>query len=380
MSVVESKVVECDQLKFDKENPRLPKRLQGVSEEILVIDYMIRNGNILELMKSIAETGYSSAEPLLVVEDKKDDKFIVVEGNRRLTAVKLLRNSKLAKLRVKSITEIVDNAKYIPDEIPVLVYKSREEILDYLGYRHITGVKEWGALEKARYLDQLYILHYTDENKHEIYAKLAKMIGSRSDYVFKLHQALRLYNKANDDAYYGAQINEEEISFSWLTTALGYKEIMNFLNIQDDDSGELKDLNVGNFEKIFLWMFDPQKKIIGDSRQISKLASVVAQPKALAQLERGNTIEEAVLYTSAPSDTFIEMLEMSKQYLKRAKDAIEQLNENPTGSKELLNDISKLAKTISGGLISNFSDEESAEELTEEENAVLAKLLKRANK
>lgn len=381
MPAIEQKLIECDQLKFDKDNPRLPKRLQGVSDETVVIDYMVRNGNILELMKSIAETGYSSAEPLLVVEDKIDGKFIVVEGNRRLTAVKLLRAPQLAKLRVKSITDAVEKAKYIPEEIPVIVYESRKEILDYLGYRHITGVKEWGALEKARYLDQLYNIHCTDENKNEIYTKLAKMIGSRSDYVFKLHQALRLYNKANDDAYYGAKINEEEISFSWLTTALGYREIINFLNIQDDYSDELVALNEDNFQKIFLWMFDPKKRIIEDSRQISKLASIVAQPKALEQLEKGSAIEEAVLYTSAPSDTFMWMLKTSKQYLKQAKDAIEQLSEEPSGAKELLEDITKTAKTITGGLVSNFSnDEEREEDLTDEERAILMKVLKKTNK
>lgn len=94
---IEKSVESIANLKFDIYNPRLPKRLQGITNDSEIIDYMVKNGNILELMKSISELGYSAAEPVLVVLDEKDKKYIVVEGNRRLTAVKLLNNPGLAK-------------------------------------------------------------------------------------------------------------------------------------------------------------------------------------------------------------------------------------------------------------------------------------------
>ena len=221
MANKEKITIKLNNLKFDAQNPRLPMRLQGVTDENKVIDYMVKYGNVTELMLSIGETGYSEAEPLLVVKEGTD-KYIVVEGNRRLAALKLLNDSELTKGRIQSINSVVSGAKYIPEEVPCIVYANREDVLDYLGYRHITGVKDWGALEKARYLDQLYQIHIKSTPQEKIYQKLAKMIGSRSDYVYKLHTALKLYNKANDKAYYGADIKEEDISFSWLTTALGY--------------------------------------------------------------------------------------------------------------------------------------------------------------
>lgn len=347
-------MINVEQLKYDELNPRLPKRLLGIRDEEKIIDYMVKNGNILELMKSIAETGYSEAEPLLVVKDLSDNKYVVVEGNRRLTAVKLLNNPQLAKVRTASIDEIVKEAGFIPKEIPVIIYNSRDQILDYLGYRHITGVKDWGALEKARYLDQLYQVHCNEENKAYIYTKLAKMIGSRSDYVCKLHQALKLYNMANEEAYYGANISEEEISFSWITTAIGYSEIIQFINITDD----MKQINSENYKKIFLWMFDPQKKVIGDSREISKLAKIVAQESSLKKLENGSSVEEAILYTSVPGEVFMEMLKYARKSLRQAKDAIEQLSEEPSGARDILDEITKIVRTINGGLDSNFSENE----------------------
>ena len=376
MSSTERKIVNIEKLHFDQLNPRLPKRLQGVSDEAVIIDYMLKNGNILELMKSISETGYSEAEPLLVVKD--NESYIVVEGNRRLTALKLLNDENKAKIRISSVVEIVNEAIIIPEEVPVIVYPSRNDILDYLGYRHITGVKDWGALEKARYLEQLYIIHCDEENKTTIYSKLAKMIGSRADYVCKLHQALQLYNIANDNAYYGADITEEQISFSWITTALGYNEINIYLNIDN----ELKHLNEEHYKQLFVWMFDPKKKVINDSREISKLASIISQESSLKKLETGSSIDEAILYTSVPSEAFMEMLKYAKKYLKQAKDAIEQLSEEPEGARTILKEITKTVNTINGGLDSNFPTDENEvfKNFSKEQIEEIVKLLAKKDK
>lgn len=346
--------VKLEKLKFDAKNPRLPHRLQGITEDKLVIDYMVKYGNIVELMKSIAETGYSEEEPLLVVSNE-DESYTVVEGNRRLAALKILNNPGLTNVRVQTIKETIDEAKYFPTEIPVILYEKREDVLGYLGYRHITGIKDWGSLEKARYLDQLYEMHINDEDNTKIYYKLAKMIGSHSGYVSKLHLALKLYNRANDEAYYGADITEKQISFSWLTTALGYNGILKFLGLKATEASSLEALNEENYRKLFIWMFDEDKRIISDSRQICDLAVIVEDTNALQKLEKGSSVEEALLYTGAPSEAFLEMLRGAKQKLKQAKDAIEQLSTEPADARELIEDIQKLARTVIGGLDANFN-------------------------
>ena len=178
--------LKVDELVLDNFNPRLPKSLHGEENEEKIVEYMLAFGNITELMQSIVETGYSDAEPLLVIKDQNSEKYVVIEGNRRLTALKLLNNPKTAKTKTSAINEIVESAAgKIPTTVPCIVYENRDEILDYLGYRHITGVKDWGALEKANYLDLLYKKHVKDSEK-DIYKKLAKMIGSKADYVKKL--------------------------------------------------------------------------------------------------------------------------------------------------------------------------------------------------
>src|SRR5690606_11897920 len=136
-------------------NPRLPKSKHGKSEKA-VIEFMLLEAATLELMLAIAENDFFAGELLLVVEDKADPgKYIVVEGNRRLTAVKLLNNPDLTSVKKIATKEIAGGAKFKPLELPCLVFEDKNKILKYLGFRHITGIKSWRLLEKARYLYDL---------------------------------------------------------------------------------------------------------------------------------------------------------------------------------------------------------------------------------
>jgi hypothetical protein len=48
----------------------------------------------MELVESVAANGYRDLEPLFIVVEKGKD--VVVEGNRRVAAVKLLKDADLA--------------------------------------------------------------------------------------------------------------------------------------------------------------------------------------------------------------------------------------------------------------------------------------------
>ena len=379
--MTEKSTIQLQDLYFDPQNPRLPKHLLGVMDEKKIIEYMVRYGNIVELMQSIGETGYSEAEPLLVVPATENNgKYIVVEGNRRLAALKLLSSPELTSLRRTVIANVIAEAKYKPTQIPVIIYSKRNDVLDYLGYRHITGVKDWGALEKARYLDQLYSLHIDELGKDKIYSVLAKMIGSRSDYVAKLHTALKLYDHANDQAYYGVEIEKKDFNFSWLTTALSFSGTVSYLGLESPGDSDLGHLNEENFKQLFVWMFDPKKKKIDDSRQITELNKIIEAPKALERLKSGSSISEAILYTSAPNETFLELIEKAKSALQSCKNMIEQLSYYPQEASDNLEDIRKLCNSIEGALKANFAsdaDDETAilQKLTSEQKEFLRKLL-----
>lgn len=152
--------IPIENLIFDPENPRLPETLRAKKDlpeyERSVINWMLQFENVTELMGSIGEKGFFPAEPILVVASE-NGKYEVVEGNRRLTAVKILNNPEQADKKKKSIEEILkeSNADKIPESIPSIIFEKRDEVLFYLGYKHITGVQSWDSLAKAKYLKQL---------------------------------------------------------------------------------------------------------------------------------------------------------------------------------------------------------------------------------
>jgi len=85
-------------LKLDTANPRHPE----FESQREIIEWMTSGSGrigekLLALAKDIAGIGLNPADRVMVVrDDKEKGQFIVLEGNRRLTAVKLLNDPHVA--------------------------------------------------------------------------------------------------------------------------------------------------------------------------------------------------------------------------------------------------------------------------------------------
>ena len=82
-------------LDFDPHNPRLLEDLVKKPTEAQVIKAMADMADLSELVESIASNGYIDIEPLIV--QSAGTRYVVLEGNRRLAAIRLLQNPDLAK-------------------------------------------------------------------------------------------------------------------------------------------------------------------------------------------------------------------------------------------------------------------------------------------
>lgn len=312
-----------DQLHFDPQNPRLTEEVRSAGEEA-IIEWMLKDGNIIELMASISATGYSDAEPVLVAPnpDQSVGGWIVVEGNRRLTAVKLLNDPSKAHLRSNVVKLTADEAYHEPPkELPVLIYDSRDDILDYLGYRHITGVKAWGAREKAEYLWQLYQRNTDSPHNQDakVLKKVAKVVGSNANAAKKTIVTLQLVKQAEEAAFWdsGSEIERGDVEFSVLGTALSYSEIKQFLGIKDDTAWDLGNLNTENAKSLFSWLFGKNKKV-SESRKIKTLAKVVASEEALRKLKEGQPLDAAAEYSSEAIENFRKLMSNATTNLREA--------------------------------------------------------------
>jgi hypothetical protein len=336
-------------LLFDPKNPRLPSSVDENSDEA-IIRWMLEDATIIELMMSIGEKGYFPGEALLVVEDKNvPGKYIVIEGNRRLTAVKLLLDPALAPIRKKSVEQASQEAKYKPQQLPVLKFDKREDIIYYLGYRHITGIKTWGALAKAKYLKQL-LESLGPGDQTQQYQNLAKTIGSRADYVAKQLAGLAVYEKIGDEGFFNIKdLDQDRIDFAVLTTALNYQNIHKFIGMKNSQDRELENINTKSLKELTSWMFErlsEGKTRLGESRNLGDLNSVLGNEKALTAFRDGRPLPEAVLLTEKPSELFQKSVLEAKSRLDMAQSNVHLVNEFTQAQSQLLFEIMKIARNL----------------------------------
>ena len=333
---------------FDPQNPRLPSYIREESNK-KIIEWMILDASLIDLMSSIAQNGFFAGEPILAIPQK--EKFVVVEGNRRLAAALILNKPSLTKVKFNSIREVLEGSKKenIPEELPVVIFQERNDILDYLGYRHITGVQSWGPLAKARYLDELYSAMPGKKNLDHTCTRLAKKIGSKRYYVKQLLVAHWLYNILEEEAFFRIRgLDESSIDFSNLYDSLRHPGIRNFLGIDFDKQDPIKKYNKDHFKEFCIWVFEknggPTK--LGGGKNLSILDSVVQHKEALKKFRDGETLEEASKYSDLPNEIFSTHTANAYHQIKSARDIYHKIDKCEETALGHLKDVKKISSML----------------------------------
>ena len=311
--------VPLENLKFDPLNPRLPSRVNGNDVDD-VLKFMVEDAGLLDLMGSIAKQGFFPGEPLLVTPDPKDGSdYIVIEGNRRLASCYLLNNPQAAPRKRGPVSKAADGmAPGTLDTIPVLIFPARNDILKHLGYRHVTGIKEWDPLAKARFLRQQF--NSEAGTNGERFKSIAKSIGSRSDYVGRLLTAFHLYSEIEEQNFYDIpDLDETTLEFSLISSFLAYTDIVEYLQLQNSQDLEAKGLNAERLKFITDFVFrkvDGKSTKLGESRNLKNLAAVLSNDKARDELEGGASLAVASRMVESASAAVTGLLDDALDILK----------------------------------------------------------------
>ncbi|ACD15569.1 ParB N-terminal domain-containing protein [Paraburkholderia phytofirmans] len=334
-------IIAVKDLRLDALNPRLPTTVARTQEAM--IDYLATTTSIEDLMSAIAENGYFPGEPLIAVKRDNEDLYDVVEGNRRLTAVILLNDPSRCSKPSTRMRELSDSVGDF-DELPVVVRATRQEVLPYLGFRHITGVKQWEPLAKARYLKQLFDMTNTTAVPGDRYAEVANAIGSRRDHVKRNLDALAVYEVIEQQDFFEIdELGEESIKFSILSTALADENIASFVGSAVWDAAEQEylptnpivdadALDVHKVRKLAEWCFKKDEKgktVLGESRNLRQLAAVVSTSKALEALQNGASLEYSYRMTKGVDAEFLELLYEAEATVRRAVSMIASVDYAP---------------------------------------------------
>lgn len=179
-----------DNLKLWKENPRFDTaesqsriKVADFAEEI--ISEPADKASFFELIKSIVKLGFIDFEPIVVWKNASN-RYVVAEGNRRILALKLLRNPENAPKDIRKFisqqSKLIDRQSI--EKVQVCVAPNLEATRWYVLQRHSTSSiqKPWQRLQQQRFIVSLY-----DEYNHDIDKIIAITGFTRSEIV----QALR---------------------------------------------------------------------------------------------------------------------------------------------------------------------------------------------
>ena len=155
------KKLKLTQIYLDPNNPRFVEEVDDVVDPENYFDESVqeKSSNLLEkkyglknLQDSIISNGYLPIDRIVVRKiDEYDgeDRYLVLEGNRRVAAAK--------KVSISSQSNEIELEDYVLEslnDLPVLEYTGSDPNAAWIfqGLRHISGIKDWSAVHKAKLL------------------------------------------------------------------------------------------------------------------------------------------------------------------------------------------------------------------------------------
>ena len=311
-------LVNTRELQFDRQNPRLAGMdisVGSTDEDIIRIlwDAM----DVRELVMSIQASGFFSHEFLIVEEDTQ----VVLEGNRRLAAVRLLLEPAFLEERANQIPRLPTSALEALETVPV-IYKTREEAWRYLGFKHVNGPAKWSSYAKSCYIASVHRDHGVSLED------IAHQIGDTHKTVQRLFQGLMVKEQAVeagsfdlDDRWYN------HFSFSHLYTGIRYQGISDFLNLDSESEENTRPVpkeNMSKLGELFVWLYGSKREkkppvIRSQNPDLRHLDRVLSHPEAREALRAGQTLDLALKASRPPTSAFRESLMSSKRLLQDAR-------------------------------------------------------------
>lgn len=153
--------IDLKRLLVDEENPRLPDDTTSQRDAMQrLADH--QGTKLLALAKHIQDHGLNPAQRFIVMKESGSRDYIVLDGNRRLVAMKAVESpgafGNLAPSRIRALKKL--DAKRMPVKVPCVVFADRQEAepwirLTHLDQRSGVGQSKWSTTQKAKHEERL---------------------------------------------------------------------------------------------------------------------------------------------------------------------------------------------------------------------------------
>jgi hypothetical protein len=281
--------IAVDRLFLDSKNPRLAEYALGNKpSQMELLKILWQNMAVDELAMSIAAIGYFEHEPIFVAEE--EGKLVVIEGNRRVAAVKLLLDAEVRhKLKITNLPRISKERAQEISSLPI-VRSTRQDLWQYLGFKHVNGPAKWGSYAKAQYIAEVR------EQFNVPLESIAEQIGDRNRTVQRLYRAMMVIRQAEEAGVFHRENRYKGgFSFSHLYTGLDYEGFKRFLQIKDESvesKAPVPAARISELGELCRWLYGDKRNNIrpvieSQNPDLAILDEVLQKDSAIDSLRNG---------------------------------------------------------------------------------------------
>jgi hypothetical protein len=342
--------IELARLLLDAKNPRLAELgITRSATQFDLIKALWEEMAVEEVAMSIAFSGYFEHEPLFV-EPAADDTFTVIEGNRRLAAVKLLVDSSLrTKIKATKLPIIDQHRIAALAELPVIV-TTRKESWRYLGFKHVNGPATWGSYSKAQYIAHVH-------NDYEVPLEdISLQIGDYNSTVLRMYRGLMIVEQAEEAKVFArADIAKNKFHFNYIYTGMDYPGISGFLGLKSKGTTPRKPVassKLKNLGDLLIWLYgressDTPSLIKSQNPDLKTLDTVLLTEAGVKALRDGLPLSVAHDISQGDERIFRQALQQAKQNLQKALGTLTTgFGTGDTDMLKLAEDVERLAHDL----------------------------------
>jgi hypothetical protein len=315
--------VNVNELHFDHDNPRLAEYgITKTTPEDEVLKILWDAMDVRELVQSISASGFFPQEALIIAVE--GGQKIVIEGNRRLAAVKVLLAGDKGGEGGWTIPEITAEARAALRTLPT-IKSSREDAWRFLGFKHVNGPAKWSSYAKAVYISTVHKTFGVS------LVDIANQIGDRHNTVQRLYRGLMVLEQAEREGVYDREhVFRSRLAFSHLYTGLDYEGIGGFLSVApketETDSPVPKE-KIKELGELLTWLYGNKPEAVPpvvetQNPDLRRLNAVVANREAIAALRAGQELTRAYEISRPATSVFEDALLAAKRELTTARAAL----------------------------------------------------------
>lgn len=367
--------VPVERLRLDRGNPRLVGEAADASDE-WIIARLYRSAELDELLQSISTNGYLDIEPLVVVRAPDDDALIVLEGNRRLATLRLLREPALVrsiasaeKLRI-AVPAVDAGLRATLDEVSAYLVASRERARAFIGFKHINGPAKWDAYAKARFAADWYRAGRADGVGLE---QIAAAIGDRHDTIKRMVSAIYVLEQADANGLFDIENRHtRKFNFSHLYTALSRSQYMDYLGLEaawarhDPKPDQVAPEKLDALRRVLVWIYgskseDARPVVQTQNPDIKRLGEVLAHAEGRHVLEQTGDLDQAHASIESVDTRFTASLLRAREAIRDAAGSARAYDGRDESLLDIAEDVKETADMVYSSMAKKRRDARSAD-------------------